>query len=122
MAHEITITKRSILIDPDIDDLMVTALEGGINYWCDLAKAKLVPDGIEHEYLSDLISRGGVIELHDEVMDERYDLNLSKFLNGVTMACEHYGFNSAQELLENHDAEVADVIIQFAIFGEIKYG
>lgn len=121
MTHKIEIKTSIELTDENIDDLMVAALEGGITYWCGKAKAKLVPEGVEYDYLSELISKGGVIELHDGEMDELHDLNLSKFLNGVMMACEHFGFNSGEELMDGHDAITADCIIQFGIFGEIQY-
>ena len=44
------------LSQQDIDDIMVTALEGGINYWC--RRAKVVGEYLG-EATSDQISRGG---------------------------------------------------------------
>lgn len=121
--HSIEITAKIELSDEDVNDLMVCALEGGINYWCGLATAKLVPDGVEYDYLSELISKGGVIELTDaEDESEKWDLNLSKFMNGVKEVCRIRGFYSGQDLIDNHDAEVADMIIQFALFEEIVFG
>lgn len=121
--HEIKIETTIKLSDEDINDLMVCALEGGINYWCNLATAKFVPEGVEYDYLSELISKGGVIELTDaEDVSEKWDLNLSKFLNGVKEVCKIRGFYSGQDLINNHDAEVADMIIQFALFNEIVFG
>jgi hypothetical protein len=123
MKHEIKIETTISLTDQDIDDLMVTALEGAVTYWCGEAKPKLVPDGVEYEYLSELIAKGGVIELTDaEDEDEKWDLNLSKFLNGVAMVCQERGFGSGEELINNHDAEIADMIIQYALFSEIVFG
>ena len=121
--HSIEIKSKIELSDEDINDLMVAALEGGINYWCGGATAKLVPEGVEYEYLSDLISKGGVIEMTDaEDEEEKWDLNLSKFMNGVKMVCEARGFGSGEELIDNHDAEVADLLIQYALFEEIVFG
>lgn len=121
--HKIKIETTINLADEDINDLMVAALEGGINYWCGKAVAKLVPEGVEYEYLSELIAKGGVIELTDaEDEDEKWDLNLSKFMNGVAMVCKKRGFGSGEELIDNHDAEVADMLIQFALFDEIVFG
>jgi len=31
-------------------------------------------------------------------------------------------FATVEELMDNHDAETADVIVQYAIFGEITFG
>ncbi len=41
-----------------IDDIMATALEGGITYWCD--DAEVVGDYLG-EYASEQISRGGTL-------------------------------------------------------------
>jgi hypothetical protein len=121
--HKIKIESEIILTDQDIDDLMCTAFFGGITYWCGYAEPKLIPDGVEYDENSELISRGGVLELTDaENEDEKWDLNLSKFLNGVKEVCRIRGFYSGQELIDNHDAEVADMIIQFALFNEIVFG
>ena len=48
------------LSQQDIDDIMVTALEGGINYWC--RRAKVVGEYLG-EAASDQISRGGSLIL-----------------------------------------------------------
>ena len=50
------------LSQQDIDDIMVVALEGGINYWC--REAEVVGEYLG-EYASDQISRGGSLILHD---------------------------------------------------------
>ena len=122
--HEIRIEVTLELTDQDIDDLMVTALEGGINYWCGKAYPKLIPEGVDEGiFCSDLISKGGVVELTDaENEDEKWDLNLSKFLNGVKQYCEEYQISDEQNLMEMHDAETADHIIQYALFGELVFG
>lgn len=48
----------------DIDDIVTTALEGGICYWCRRAEVKGKYLG---EFASEQISRGGVLVLHDSV-------------------------------------------------------
>lgn len=55
----------------DIDDIVATALEGGINYWC--RKAEVVGDYLG-EYASEQISRGGTLKLYDSEEDEVYEL------------------------------------------------
>ena len=119
--HTTTITKPIELSDQDIDDLMVTALEGGINYWVRSIK-DIVPDGVKYEYRSDLITKGGSLEITDDEMGDTNILNLENFLEGVQKACEHFGFNSGEELMDFHDAITADCIIQFALYKEITFG
>jgi len=120
---EITITQTFEVKTKDIKDLMVCALEGGINYWCGSAEVKVQP--IEDwEFASDVLGlTGGVLELTDaENEDEKWELTQEKLLKGIEKEIIHGGFNSFQDLMENHDAETADSIIQFALFNEIVYG
>ena len=115
---------RVILTEQDVDDIMVTALEGGINYWCD--EAEVVGEHLG-EYASDQISRGGSLRLYDAEGDEVYELTQEKFLIGVAQAI-NYGYGT--DWMErggtidvcNIDADGADAIIQFALFGDVIYG
>lgn len=105
-----------------IDDIMVTALEGGITYWCD--KAEVVGEYLG-EFASEQISRGGTLKLHDSEEDKTYELTLDKFLVGVTRVVSERGLDVLyQNKIDssNIDAADADAIIQYAIFGEVVYG
>ena len=113
----------------DIDDIVCTALEGGINYWCCEAEVEGKYLG---EYASDQISRGGILKLYDSESDDVWDLDKPKLLNGISLAIIN-GFLLEYEWakFENEiitidtcqiDAEVADAIIQYALFGELVFG
>ena len=115
---------RTVLSQQDIDDIMVCALEGGITYWC--FKAEVVGEYLG-EYASEQISRGGMLKLYDMEGGEKYWLDLDKFLNGFKLWLENDGDQyGAVENGEvdccNIDAECADAIIQYALFGEVIYG
>ena len=115
-----------MLTDEDIDDIMVGALEGGINYWC--GKAEVVGDWLG-EYASEQISRGGALRLYDiEDEDEVYELNLGNFLNGFRLWIEG-GYDEYGALQQDGtvdccqiDAACADEIVQLALFNEIVFG
>lgn len=114
--------------DQDIDDIMVSALEGGINYWCN--DAVVVGDylGI---FASDQISRGGMLKLHSYEEDEWFVLTKPKFVHGLEMVLSN---DKQREKITEVDEEgrwldpgkidaiMADVIIQYALFEEIVYG
>lgn len=113
----------------DIDDIVCTALEGGIGYWC--YDAEVVGEYLG-EYASDQISRGGTLKLHDAESDDVWDLDKAKLLNGISLAITN-GFLLEYEWakFENEiitidtcqiDAEVADAIIQYALFGKLVFG
>lgn len=73
-----------------IDDIMATALEGGITYWCD--DAEVVGDYLG-EYASEQISRGGTLKLHDSEEDKTYELTLDKFLVGLAKVVGERGLD-----------------------------
>lgn len=64
----------------DIDNIMVSALEGGINYWCRKAEVK---GNYLGEYASDQISRGGELILHDANNYKKYTLSKENFIEGL---------------------------------------
>ena len=115
----------------DISDLVCSALEGGINYWCRKARIKLTEDkkylGISEEdlpsveFASDAIGFGGTVVLFDAESDEKWELTNEKMLKGIARYCLENNENLS-DLLDNHDACTADNIIQYALFDEIVYG
>ena len=109
----------------DIDDLMVTALEGGINYWCGKATITKLPAGVkdgEEVIASDMISRDGVLTLFDAESADKWELTREKFIKGLVKTIEWGDFGNVQNLMDGHDAETADVLIQYALFDEIVFG
>ena len=110
------------LTQQDIDDIMVAALEGGINYWC--REAEVVGKYLG-EYASDQISRGGSLILHDAESSDKWELTLEKFLNGVKLYFEdgcHVQVEDNCIDAGDIDASDADCIVQFALFGKVVFG
>lgn len=131
MDNIININTVVNVTDEDIDDIMATALEGGINYWCDKAEVigeRLGDDG----WASEQISRGGILWLQDAETGEYYDLDKEKFLTGLKkyLECEWYKRELIVEVYGGHmcldigmiDAVEADQIIQYALFGGNVFG
>lgn len=102
---------------------------GGICYWSDCVE---VVDRYLSEYASGQISRGGKLKIHvdeplDEVNTEWYELDMEKFAQGFRLWLENggdcYGAVSNGEVDTCEiDGEMADLIIQYALFGEVVYG
>jgi len=110
--------------DEDIDDIMGTALDCGIYYWC--CRAEVV-GGIYHgEYASDEISRGGRLRLYDAESDDKWILTKNKFLKGFKAWLENgWGKDAIVDGRVDTgmiDAIGADMIVQFALFDEIVFG
>jgi len=116
------------ITDEDIDDIMAGALEGGINYWCDEAK---VDGKYLGEYASEQISRGGKLKLHDMEEGKEYLLTREAFIDGIVKYLQN---PHPYDILDGGDrifvkidacqcdAVVCDMIIQYAVFGEVVYG
>lgn len=123
--YNVEINKKYTVTPQDIDDIMVTALEGGINYWC--RKAEVVGEYLG-EYASDQISRGGSLILYDAESSDNWELNLEKLLDGIQKAIEDNWFSDYDWYVGGGldccqiDGDVADVIVQLALFDEIVFG
>lgn len=123
--YEVRAEIRIELTQENIDDIMVTALEGGITYWC----SEVSPECGEllKEYPSEQISRGGALLLYDFEEEAYRRLDLEKFQKGFKLWVENGGdeygaIEDGKVDCCNIDADCADAIIQYALFGEVIYG
>lgn len=122
--HEISVGRTVKVTQQDTDDIMCSALDA-IGYWC--RKAEVVGEYLG-EYASDQISRGGSLILHDAESDDKWALTIHDFLKGVKLwlqndddrykALQRDGTLDTCEI----DGEMADMIVQYAIFGEVRFG
>lgn len=121
--HSITIEVK--YTDADIDEILCTAFEGGINGWC--GRVEVVGDYLG-DYASEQISRGGELILHDIETDDPFLLTKAKFINGMEKyinnpigLCDLFDEDGMLDV-GMVDAAVADSIVQYALFDEIVYG
>lgn len=118
------------LTQQDIDDIMMSAFEGGINYWC---RRVVVQGDYLGKYASEQISRGGklAIWLDEPFEDDKtcYVLDRDKFLAGFKLWIESDG--DSYDTIDDSDGSVdcgqidaicADEVIQYALFGEVVFG
>lgn len=119
----IKIEMNVVLTQEDIDDIMSSALDF-IGYWCE--EAEVVGEYLG-EYASEQISRGGTLKLYDMEDEKVYNLTLNKFLKGFRLwvkngSDEYHAVSGGKVDTCNIDGLMADMIIQYAIFGEVIYG
>lgn len=124
--NKLRIELEIIVTDQDIDDIVCTAFEGGINYWCD--EAEVLGDYLGN-YASDQISRGGRVKLYDYEGEEEHILTKEKFLDGIKRYVKNIPDKNAFDVKNGMlkidtccvDAAIADEIIQYALFKEVIY-
>ena len=113
----------------DIDDIMSTALEGGITHWASAAR-------VGGDYLgncaSEQISRGGTLYIEEIEDGTVFTLTREKFMDGLREFIRESAFDYDCLRREDNgtytldacqiDAEAADMIVQYAVFDELVYG
>lgn len=111
------------LTQQDIDDIMVSALEGGINYWC--REAEVVEEKRCGDWGHEQIARGGSLILHDAESSDKWELTLEKFLCGLGLylgEAMSAAFEGEDIDSSDFDADAVDCIVQYALFGKLVFG
>ena len=143
MNNQIMYTVNRILTEEQIKDILTTAIEGGIGYWavlCNDTKEWAEAKKLAKEELGDTPCYCDVIykmfELnypvifednecaeYDEDDCERWELTFEKFLNGCRLYEEKSGKSLSNIIDEcEYDADDADCVMQYALFGELVFG
>ena len=111
------ITLKIELTPQDINDILCTAIEGGIDYWvdrygiCNMDKATVIDEKIGY---------GGVIDLHDGT--RWHELTKTKLMQGIQQWIDSQTFKPGDAFdIGNIDAGDADCIVQYALFGKLVY-
>ena len=137
LRDTLTFTQTVEIKSERIEDLLVTALEGGSNHWLCLSSEELKNNaeklkGETKAYRQ--IMLGATLSVFDvEEPDHKLgDLNaitivsaLQAMANGEDLKGkknDHLKTHFNNFVSENDDAETADVVVQIAVLGEIVYG
>jgi hypothetical protein len=130
--QELELTRKNkTFTNQDIEDLFVTALEGGSNYWYYI---KNIPKEIKYQVkelkqpLAEAIAKhvidGGYIQFFD-VEDENELLgtvDMDKLLDAISLLKKNYPDTWNNILDEDCDANCADIFLQLAVMGDIVFG
>lgn len=118
---KIKATREIEITDTDIEDIMSSALEGGVNYWTDCITR---PSGNNAEYFDQELTQG-TGSLMFRVGSKTYTLTKENFLTGLAKYLENplYDCIDGNKIDPgNIDAECADMIVQYSLFGGLVYG
>lgn len=129
----------------DVRCLLVSAFEGGSNYWMQLDRFKF-PKGISEKdfkgngklavpdkslgekrywqtvYVLPFVEGGGVVINDMEEDNKEYTLNLDNIQSGLQVMAAKYPKWFAEFICEDSDCVTADVFLQCCLFGDIIYG
>ena len=126
IQHVLKNTNQTYLITTSVsietlEDIVVTALEGGIGYWAVLDNTTKIWDKYDYcdlpcsQAAFELLYNGESLRFYDtEDETEMWHLTWKKLIKGVEK------FGGVKE--EDIDATVADQIIQYALFDKIVFG
>lgn len=137
----------------DVNDILSSALNGGIDYWGEAVPndrhyeeaSKWLRENAEPDYddgeicyeeiIAQILFEGKSVTVRDNEEDRETWLSLSNLAAGIQKAFregyysdyhwivpEGDGFGEWSLNTSQIDSEVADVIIQLAVFGEVVYG
>ena len=125
-SFDLTLTFK--ISKKDIETLVVNSLEGGIGHWACLDTTTSLWGEYRKKYLKDpcsivaskILLDGHSLEFTDSEDGEHLpSISLKDVLSGITKYIEEYlGFTSS---LADWDAEAADTIWQYGMFGELVY-
>lgn len=124
-----TIELKLELDDNFVEDVLATAMYQGIAYWCSDVELYNKEDGTIEELKEGWVSKFTNEEFSLRMQDAEdegtfYHMNIKSFWKGystyLSWAIEK-GMRPYSDTCMI-DAEVADIIVQFGVFGEIIYG
>jgi len=122
-----TIQIEKQITENDIDNIICSSFEGGSNYWMQLDNTtpewKEKPKGEPlSTWATKLILEGKkvkVCDIEETEDDSKWIITLEKLLDGIKLNSVHRPFDAD---LENMDADTADCIVQYALFGKLVFG
>lgn len=133
-----TVTVKKEITYGSIADLLVSAFEGGSNYWIDHVKinrGKLAEicnpwKGTSSEkYAGKLycapFTAGGSLEIFDIEQDGKkcpHVLNLETLQKGLEIMANKYPKHFADFIAEDGDATTGDIFLQCCVLGDCLYG
>ena len=100
-------------MDTSLHDIFITAIEGGINYWASVTSLDRIDD--------EDIDWHALISVHDS--GDLRVIDKDTIRKGIKALAKSQHLHHLDDLVEdNMDATTADVIVQMALFGDIRYG
>lgn len=126
MPFTVTLNRIVEITDQKVADLLITAREGGSNYWIEGIKYikpqhEFTPiEGELYPFVDYPLNGGSVVITHDDT--EQHTLTRESIGVGLAVLAEQYPRHMNDIIIENYDADTADAFLQCCLFGELVYG
>lgn len=123
--HEVTVTTSWYFTDDDMENIVITALEGGIGYWAcldnTLPEFEDQPENCPtSEWCWKLLNEGKTLHFLDaEDDEEHFEMDLAALYKGIGMAIDKGNWDGD---MDGIDADIADAVFQYAMLDDIVYG
>jgi hypothetical protein len=122
------VTKKDLMFE-DMVNLIVTALEGGINHWASAGCLdSLIAQITSEKDLSyseacahALFIHNSYLSILDEESEKMYSISKEDIVKGLALYMSSEQFYSGRDL-SDFDAYDADCVIQCAVFDEVTIG
>jgi hypothetical protein len=103
-----------------ISDMLITAVESGISYWCKYMRAKF-ENKSNLPYYANCFDQNWKVEIC-AYEEEPIALDISSVKKGVEIMSNNYPRHYSDMMNDNADAVTADVFFQCIAFGKVIYG
>ena len=130
-VNNITITTTVEISHSKVADLIITAVEGGSNYWCKAIKVGTQPtstevnmngsEGKPHRIYDCIFNGGTLVFVPDDYDEPCLQLNLNTAQNALEILNKKFNDVFTNITSDNYDASDADAFIQCAIFGDVIF-
>jgi hypothetical protein len=113
-----TFDERLGVTEEQIQTLLCSAWQGGINYWARIVDAQADTEPVfEHDY-----PLCGSVTFEDLESGGRLTLDRTALHKGLAIMANKYPRHFAALKTGDDDAATADVMVQCAVFGDVIYG
>lgn len=121
-SEKATITCTIALPTERVIDLIITALEGGSNYWYWIEEKINIPNGMSYsEAFAETALTTGVNVNDIETNEALGRITIDSIIKAISIIAEKYPHH-LEGILGDYDAETADVFFQCAVMGDIVFG
>ena len=103
--------------DEHLENILVGAFEGGSNYWA--VKVEVAKDDYKgKKFASECVAAGGELWIYTDG-DGKHRLTKECLINGLQ---QYLNESKHKNWPDGGDAQTDDLILQYALFGEVVYG